>query len=70
MKQESGELITPMDVYDADGALLRIEGVNSEGNTVVDVVWDPQDEQTNDKRVEFRKWAYKMLNQMGYEVRS
>jgi hypothetical protein len=49
---------------------LRIEGVNSAGNTVVDVVWDPQDEQTNDKRVEFRKWAYKMLNQMGYEVRS
>ena len=70
MKQESGGLVTPVDVYDADGALLRIEGINSAGDTVVDVVWDPLDEQTNDKRVEFRKWAYRMLNQMGYEVKS
>lgn len=58
----------PTDVYDKDGNMVRIEFYDMEGNHVVDAQWDPTDEQTNEKRVEFRKWAYKFINNINYEV--
>jgi hypothetical protein len=64
-----GIVITPMDVYDKEGNLVRIEGIDSTGKAVIDAVWDPNDKQTNENRIKFRTWAYKMLNRMGYEVR-
>ena len=67
---KKSEIVTPVDVYDADGNLTRIEGINSAGDVVIDALWDPRDEQNNDNRVKFRVWAYRMLNQMGYEVKT
>ena len=58
----------PVDVYDADGNFTKIEVQGGDGNHIIDIVWDPQDEQTSENRVEFRKFAYRVLEQKGYEV--
>jgi hypothetical protein len=58
----------PVDVYDKDGNFTRIEVQDGEGNHIIDIVWDPVDEQTSENRVEFRKFAYRVLEQKGYEV--
>lgn len=58
----------PVDVYDKDGNFTRIEVQDGEGNHIIDIVWDPSDEQTSENRVEFRKFAYRVLEQKGYEV--
>jgi len=70
MDKTSKGIVTPVDVYDADGNMTKIEGINSAGDVVIDALWDPRDKQTNDNRVKFRVWAYRMLNQMGYEVKT
>jgi hypothetical protein len=56
----------PVDVYDKDGNMLRIEFSDGEGEHIVDVVWDETEEQTSENRTKFRKWAYTMLEQKGY----
>jgi hypothetical protein len=58
----------PTDVYDGDGNMAKIDFHDGAGEFIVQVVWDPRDEQTSDKRVKFREWAYRMINQLGYEV--
>jgi len=58
----------PVDVYDKEGNMLKIEFNDGNGDHVVDAHWDPLDEQTSENRIEFRKWAYTMLNRKGYEV--
>ena len=58
----------PVDVYDADGNLSKIEVQGGDGNHIIDIVWDPADEQTSENRVEFRQFAYRVLEQKGYEV--
>jgi hypothetical protein len=58
----------PTDVYDKDGNLMKIEFCDGEGEHIVDVVWDPTDEQTSENRTKFRKWAYTMLEQKGYTL--
>ena len=58
----------PIDVYDAEGNLSKIEVQGGDGTHIVDIVWDPADEQTSENRVEFRKFAYRILEQKGYEV--
>jgi hypothetical protein len=58
----------PVNVYDDSGNLLRIEFNDTEGNHIIDAVWDEKDEQTNENRVEFRKWAYRFIEQKDYEV--
>ena len=60
--------VIPTDVYDKEGNLTMIEFQDATGEHVLDVVWDPQDEQTSEKRVEFRNWAYRMMEQKDYEV--
>lgn len=60
-------LVIPTDIY-KDGDLLAIEFNNTEGEFVIEAVWDETDPQTSENRVAFRKWAYHMLKQMGYEV--
>jgi hypothetical protein len=62
-----GRLI-PVDVYDRDGNMLRIEFSDSEGNHVMDAVWDVNDEQSSDNRVAFRKWAYNHLRNQEWEI--
>ena len=50
------------EVYDDAGNLLRIEIHEQEtGKHVVDVLWDPHDEQTQENREDFRKWVGRVL---------
>ena len=60
--------LTPVDVYDKDGNLVRIEFSSGSGEHVVDAVWDDSDEQTGENRITFRKWAYNLMRNKGYEV--
>jgi hypothetical protein len=62
-----GKLI-PVDVYDKDGNLLRIEFNSGSGEHIIDALWDENDEQTGENRVSFRKWAYNFMRNKGYEV--
>lgn len=57
-----------MDVYDKEGNLKMIEVTDTSGNHIIDVLWDDNDEQTNENRIAFRKWAYDKLKQKDYEV--
>jgi hypothetical protein len=58
----------PVDVYDKDSNMLRIEFSDGEGEHIVDVVWDETEEQTSKNRESFRRWAYTMLEQKGYTL--
>jgi hypothetical protein len=58
----------PVDVYDKDGNMLRIEFSDGEGEHIIDVVWDETEEQTSKNRENFRRWAYTMLEQKGYTL--
>lgn len=59
----------PVDVYDREGNMIKIEVNDVSGNHIVDFLWDEHDEQTSEKRQQFREWAYKFLSQnKGYEV--
>tara|TARA_R110000868_G_scaffold199183_4_gene445748 strand:- start:910 stop:1104 length:195 start_codon:yes stop_codon:yes gene_type:complete len=60
--------VIPIDVYDKDGNFSKIEVQGADGEHVVDIVWDPADEQTSENRILFRKFAYRVLEQKGYEV--
>jgi hypothetical protein len=59
---------TPVDVYDKNGDMIKIEFIDLEGKHVVDAMWDENDEQTSENRIIFRKWAYHMLKNMGWKV--
>lgn len=60
--------VIPTDVYDKDGDMIKIEFNDIEGNFVIEAVWDPQDPQDSEHREKFRKWAYRMVGQLDYEV--
>lgn len=62
-------IVVPVDVYDKDGNMTKIEVNDTSGNHILDFVWDERDEQTSENRVEFREWAYKFLrDNKDYEV--
>jgi hypothetical protein len=58
----------PVDVYDQDGNMLRIEFHDLEGTHIIDAQWDPTDEQTSENREVFRRWAYNFVRNKDYEV--
>ena len=58
----------PVDVYDKDGNMTKIEFNERAGEHILDVLWDALDEQTSENRIQFRKWAYRMLEQKGYDI--
>jgi hypothetical protein len=60
--------VIPTDVYDKDGNLTHIEFYDHAGSFVIQSVWDDQDPQDSEHREFFRKWSYKMVRQLGYEV--
>jgi hypothetical protein len=62
-----GRLI-PVDVYDNNGDMLRIEFSDNNGNHVMDALWDKTDAQTSENRVLFRKWAYNHLRNQDWEI--
>jgi hypothetical protein len=51
----------PIDVYDQDGNMTKIEVQDASGNHIADFVWDPTDEQTSENRIKFRQWCYDFL---------
>ena len=62
--------VNPIDVYDKDGNLTHIEVLTPSGEFVMQILWDEHDEQTSENRVKFREWTYRMLSQLGYEVKT
>ena len=61
--------VIPIDVYDKDGNLTRIDVQDAKGEFVMQILWDEHDEQNSANRIAFREWAYKHLEQsQGYEV--
>ena len=60
----------PTDQYDKDGNMLGIEFNDENGEFIIFAEWDETDEQTSEKRIAFREWAYKFLkNNFKYEVK-
>lgn len=57
-----------VDVYDKDGNMTKIEAFTKSGDFIFQALWDPNDEQTSDKREAFRKWARTMAERMGYKA--
>ena len=56
------------EVHDEAGNIVRIEAVDTlSGQVVLDILWDPNDEQTAENRDEFRKWASRILRSKGLE---
>jgi len=60
--------LIPTDIYDKDGNMVKIEFYDHASNFVIESVWDDQDPQDAEHRDFFRKWSYKMMDQLGYEV--
>jgi hypothetical protein len=58
----------PVDVYDKEGNMLRIEFNDMNGDHIIDAQWDHNDEQTSENRESFRKWAYNFVRNKDYEV--
>jgi len=60
--------VIPTDVFDDAGNLEKVEFYDELGGFQFQAMWDPSDEQSADKRREFREWAGGMAKNMGYEV--
>jgi hypothetical protein len=60
--------VTQHDIYNKDGNLVRIEAYEENGDFLMQFLWDENDEQTSENRVEFRKWVNRHLKQQGHEV--
>jgi hypothetical protein len=58
----------PTDIYSKGGELVEIEFHTPEGEFIIVATWDPNDAQTSANREEFRKWAYRMVARLNYEV--
>lgn len=65
---KDGTVLIPVDVYDKNGDMTHIEFNDREGNFVIKADWDPTDEQTSEKRIAFREWAYKMMENLNYKI--
>jgi len=62
--------VVPVDVYDKDGNLIKIEFYNELGGFEFEALWDPNDEQTSEKRKEFREWCVRMAKNMKFEIQT
>ena len=61
-------IVIPVDVYDKDGNIIKIEFSDMSGKHVLDALWDESEEQTSENRTKFREWAYRLIEQKGYEL--
>jgi hypothetical protein len=57
-----------VEVFDKEGNLEKIEITLETGVHLFDALWDPTDEQTEQKRLEFRKWVKNITSQHGHEL--
>ena len=60
--------VIPTEIHAENGDFKRIEFHDTNGDHIIDAIWDENDSQTINNRIEFRKWAYSMINNKGYEV--
>jgi len=60
--------VTQIDIYNKEGELVKIEVLKESGEHLLDFLWDERDEQTSEKRIEFREWVKRHLKQAGHEV--
>ena len=51
-----------------DGQLKAIEYHYVNGDFAFQAMWDPRDEHTEEKIVEFRKWCGTMAQRLGYVI--
>lgn len=56
------------DIYDKDGNLLKIDVHDLEGQFIIQIIWDENDQQSSENRKAFREWANRQLKQRGYEI--
>ena len=56
------------DIYDKDSNMVRIEAHTADDQFIIQGLWDHRDEQTSEKREEFRAWFYRQLKQHGYRT--
>ena len=56
----------PVEIFDKEGNLAKIEVELSSGEHLFDALWDPSDEQTHENRVAFREWVKTMIKRKGY----
>jgi hypothetical protein len=69
IQMENKGIAVPVDIYGKDGDMIKVEFNTTSGEHIIDAVWDPRDEQTSEKRTDFRTWAYRLVEQKGYEVK-
>lgn len=62
------KIAIPYDIYNKEGEMVEIEYRDQQGDFIVVAVWDENDAQTSENRIEFRKWAKQMVKRLGYEV--
>ena len=55
------------DIFDKDGNLVKIDVHDLDGQFIIQIVWDENDEQTSENRKAFREWANRQLRQRDYE---
>jgi hypothetical protein len=67
MSEKKGVAL-PIDIYDSDGNMVRIEFTDSNGKHILDAMWDFSDAQTSENRTYFREWAYNFLANQGWEI--
>jgi hypothetical protein len=60
--------VIPTDIYDKEGDLIKIEFHDTDGDFVIQAMWDENDPQDSEHREKFRVWAYRMVGQLGYKV--
>jgi hypothetical protein len=58
----------PVDIYDKDGNMTKIEFNDRSGEHIIDAEWDINDPQDSEHRIKFREWAYLMLERKGYRI--
>lgn len=51
----------PIDIYDKEGNLVRIEAYDRSGEFIMQALWDPNDKQTSENRIKFREWFAKHM---------
>jgi hypothetical protein len=56
------------EVYNEEGDLEKIEVTLETGTHLFDAIWDPNDEQTDDKRMAFRQWVKRITAQHGHQL--
>lgn len=69
MKMTDPIKLHPVRVYDKENdKLQRIEFYDTDSNFVIQAIWDTRDEHTPRNLTNFQNWAYKLMQDKGYEV--